>query len=103
MGVQHRSVWLGLYMTRLTVGTEQGAISELIRSEAVSDDVISGIGDNNIPAVFNHQCHMVRERANTLSRLTGAVWRCISAVGIVKVNRPSGFVNISPYMITFNE
>ena len=45
-------------MTPLTVGTEQGPIRELIRTEAHSYDVISSIADKN---VFNHQCHLVRE------------------------------------------
>ena len=48
-------------MSSLTVGTEQGPISELIRTEAHSYDVISDIADKNVPTVFNHQCHMVRE------------------------------------------
>ena len=40
----------------LTVGTEQGPISALMRSEASSCDIISGIADKNSPAVFNHYC-----------------------------------------------
>ena len=48
-------------MTPLTVGTEQGPISELITTWAHSYDVISGIADKNIPAIFNHQCRLVRE------------------------------------------
>ena len=49
-------------MSPLTMGTEQRPIRELIRIEAQSYDVISGIADKNIPAVFNHQCHLVREQ-----------------------------------------
>ena len=41
------------------MGTEQGPICEVIRSEAHSYHIISDIADNNIP-VFNHQCHLVR-------------------------------------------
>ena len=50
----------------LTVGTEQGSISELIRTEAHSYDVISGIADKNIPAVYNHQCHLERENKDII-------------------------------------
>ena len=36
-------------------------MSELIRTEAHIYDVISGIAERNICAVFNHRCHLVRE------------------------------------------
>ena len=57
-------------MAPLTVRTEQGPVSELIRTEAHSYDVISGIANKNIPAVFKHQCHPVGENKD-ISRLSG--------------------------------
>ena len=37
------------WMTPLTAGTEQGPISELIRTETHIYDIISGIADKKIP------------------------------------------------------
>ena len=37
-----------------------------IRTEAHSYNVISCIADKNIPAVVNHQCHLVRENKDII-------------------------------------
>ena len=96
----------------LTVGTEQGLIIELIRTEAHSYDVISGIADKNIPVVFNYQCHLVRKNKDIIKaewysvesgfsltnfNVNGGTFlnfpifslECITTVIIVKDNRPS--------------
>ena len=53
----------------LRVGTEQGPNSEMIRTEAHSYDVTSDnadMADKSIAAVFNHQCHLVRENKDII-------------------------------------
>ena len=75
------------------MGTEQRPISELIRTEAHSYDVISGIADKNIPAVVNHQCHLVRQNRDIIK----ADW-CSGESGFsdTSLGVNSGLLLISP-------
>ena len=75
------------------MGTEQRPISELIRTEAHSYDVISGIADKNKPAVVHHQCHLVRQNRDIIK----ADWCSVeSGFSDTSLGVNSGFLFISP-------